>query len=459
MRHGSLFAGIEGFGYGFERAGWQTVWQVEQEPFCLAVLETRFPKAQRFKDIRECGAHNLEAVDCITAGVPCQDVSVAGKRAGLAGERTGLFYEFARILRELRPAWFVFENVPGLLSSNRGRDFAEVLRVLMVECGYGVCWRVLDSQFFGVAQRRRRVFIVGSLGRPCPAEVLFEPASGSGDIAPGKEARQGAAGEPARRTDIVGQAISSKWSKGSSGPAGDEHHNLVAGPLGGSARSGGFQPNAEQAAEGHLVAASLRSADGHHGRSSPRGDGCDNLVAALTPVRGGPDDNDAQAGHIVIQDVRGHREKKQHGIGIQEGGPSYTLGAVERHAVAFRHYADHQQGELQQPATGRSVSPVGSGSARASGSVCGEDAGKRPDAGDIRGTGLRAGGQQCRRTDAFKENHAPDERAATDADGVRDFAGLPEGLDSARYRALGNAVTTQVAEWIGRRIRAAGELR
>lgn len=181
MKIGSLFTGIGGFDLGFEQAGWETLWQVEMEPFCNKVLKVRFPKAERYGDIQDCYGlyaekkrkHYLGGVDLICAGVPCQDVSVAGKRAGLAGERTGLFFEFARILRELRPAWFVFENVPGLLSSNHGRDFAEVLRVLMVECGYGVCWRVLDSQFFGVAQRRRRVFIVGCFGKPCPAESAF----------------------------------------------------------------------------------------------------------------------------------------------------------------------------------------------------------------------------------------------------------------------------------------------
>ena len=190
MNLGSLFSGIEGFGLGFERAGFQIRWQVEQDEFCNRVLRSHWPAVPRFPDVCEVGSRNLSTVDCITAGVPCQDVSVAGKRAGLAGERTGLFYEFARILREVRPAWFVFENVPGLLSSNHGRDFAEVLRVLMVECGYGVCWRVLDSQFFGVAQRRRRVFIVGCFGKPCPAEVLFEPEGGAGDTEARGEARQ-----------------------------------------------------------------------------------------------------------------------------------------------------------------------------------------------------------------------------------------------------------------------------
>jgi DNA (cytosine-5)-methyltransferase 1 len=176
MKVGSLFTGIGGFDLAALRIGCEVVWQSEIEPFCHKVLETRFPDAKRFGDIRELGKHNLDPVDLICAGFPCQDVSVAGKRAGLAGARTGLFFEAARILQEIRPTWFLFENVPGLLSSNKGRDFGEVLRVLMVECGYGICWRVCDSQFFGVAQRRRRVFVVGCLGKPCPPEVLFESA-------------------------------------------------------------------------------------------------------------------------------------------------------------------------------------------------------------------------------------------------------------------------------------------
>lgn len=207
LRHGSLFAGIEGFGKGLEdTGGFETVWQVEQEPFCLSVLESRFPNAQRFTDVRTVGKHNLPTVDIITAGVPCQDVSVAGKRAGLSGERTGLFYEFARILQELRPSWFVFENVPGIFSSNNGRDFAEVLRVLMVECGYGVSWRVLNSQYFGVAQRRRRVFIVGSLGRPCPPEILFEFSSGVRNSEASKETREGIAAPLTHGSGVTGNA-------------------------------------------------------------------------------------------------------------------------------------------------------------------------------------------------------------------------------------------------------------
>ena len=173
MKFGSLFSGVGGFDLGFERAGMECVWQVEFDKACQSVLKKHFEKAELFDDVRTVGKHNLEPVDVICGGFPCQDVSIAGKRAGLAGERSGLWSEFARIIDELEPKWVVIENVPGLLSSNRGRDFATVIRWL-AERGYGVAWRILDSQYFGVAQRRRRVFIVGSFGNGNASEILFE---------------------------------------------------------------------------------------------------------------------------------------------------------------------------------------------------------------------------------------------------------------------------------------------
>ena len=173
MKFGSLFSGVGGFDLGFERAEMECVWQVEFDKACQSVLKKHFEKAELFDDVRTVGKHNLEPVDVICGGFPCQDVSIAGKRAGLAGERSGLWSEFVRIIDELEPKWVVIENVPGLLSSNRGRDFATVIRWL-AERGYGVAWRILDSQYFGVAQRRRRVFIVGSFGDGSAAEILFE---------------------------------------------------------------------------------------------------------------------------------------------------------------------------------------------------------------------------------------------------------------------------------------------
>ena len=180
MKFGSLFSGVGGMDLGMERAGWECAWQVEKEPYRRAVLKTHWPEVPKYEDVKTVGAGSLSTVDLVAAGVPCQDVSIAGKRRGLAGARTGLFFEFARILTELRPSWFLFENVPGLLSSHKGRDFAIVLQVLMGECGYGVAWRCLNSRHFGVAQNRSRVFLVGSLGRPCPQRFFLSPRAAAG---------------------------------------------------------------------------------------------------------------------------------------------------------------------------------------------------------------------------------------------------------------------------------------
>jgi len=162
-------------------------WQGEIDGYCLKVLEKHWPNVRRYGDVRECGRQNLEPVDLICGGFPCQDVSVAGRRKGLAGSRSGLWFEFHRVLEELRPRWVVIENVPGLLSSRQGRDFALILRGL-AELGYLSAWRILDAQYFGVAQRRRRVFIVGHLGDGRAAQVLFEPTCGPRDTPPSREA-------------------------------------------------------------------------------------------------------------------------------------------------------------------------------------------------------------------------------------------------------------------------------
>jgi len=188
---------------GLERAGMACQWQVEIDPFCQKVLAKHWPDVRRYGDVRTVGRHNLEPVDLICGGFPCQDVSVAGKRQGLAGERSGLWYEFHRVLEELRPQWVVIENVPGLLSSNGGGGFAIILQGL-AEIGYLSAWRVLDSQYYRVAQRRRRVFIVGSLGDGRAAEVLFEPESLSWDTPPRRQAGKGVtapikASSPSRR--------------------------------------------------------------------------------------------------------------------------------------------------------------------------------------------------------------------------------------------------------------------
>lgn len=189
MKFISLFSGIGGFDLAFERAGMECIAVCEIDKNAQSVLRRHFPKAELFDDVRKVGkkTHERKSIDLVCGGFPCQDVSIAGKRAGIAGERSGLWFEFARIIDELEPNWVVIENVPGLLSSNNGKDFAVIVQWL-AQRGYGVTWRILDAQYFGVPQRRRRVFIVGSFGNGSAAEVLFESESSTWDYPPSREA-------------------------------------------------------------------------------------------------------------------------------------------------------------------------------------------------------------------------------------------------------------------------------
>jgi DNA (cytosine-5)-methyltransferase 1 len=160
------------------------------------VLKARFPNTHLFNDVKEVTGEQLRAVGfdpsdgIITGGFPCQDLSTAGARRGLAGERSGLFWQIVRLINELQPKWLILENVPGLLSSNGGRDMGTVVGAL-VKLGYGVCWRVLDAQHFGVAQRRRRLFFVCCLAdHRRPIQILFEPESGIRHPAPRRKTNQ-----------------------------------------------------------------------------------------------------------------------------------------------------------------------------------------------------------------------------------------------------------------------------
>ena len=192
----SLFAGVGGFDLAFQRAGVKVTAAVEIDKKCRDVLALQFPETKLFDDVREVTGEQIRATGfipergIIAGGFPCQDLSIAGLRKGLGGERSGLFHEIVRLTDELKPQFLILENVAGLLSSQRGKDMGIVITAL-VERGYGVCWRVLDSQNFGVPQRRRRVFIVASLGdHRRPVEILFERESGFWDIEAGRKKRK-----------------------------------------------------------------------------------------------------------------------------------------------------------------------------------------------------------------------------------------------------------------------------
>jgi DNA (cytosine-5)-methyltransferase 1 len=181
-------SGIEAATVAWHPLGWKPVAFSEIEPFPSAVLAHHYPEVPNVGDMTKYKEWNLGAIDILVGGTPCQSFSVAGLRKGLEDPRGNLALVYCGILDHLRPKWFVWENVPGVLSSGGGRDFGSFLGAL-AELGYGFAYRVLDAQYFGVAQRRRRVFVVGYLGdwRPA-AEVLFESQSLRRDPAPSRQA-------------------------------------------------------------------------------------------------------------------------------------------------------------------------------------------------------------------------------------------------------------------------------
>ena len=187
MRYGSVCSGIEACTMGWHHLEWEPAFFSEIDDFPRAVLQYHYPQVPLHGDFTTVGADDYGSIDLLVGGTPCQSFSVAGLRGGMADERGNLALEYLKLAQRKRPRWLVWENVPGVLSSNGGRDFGAFLGGL-VECGYGFAYRVLDAQYFGVAQRRRRVFVVGYLGDwRRAAAVLFERESLLGNPAPSRE--------------------------------------------------------------------------------------------------------------------------------------------------------------------------------------------------------------------------------------------------------------------------------
>ncbi|NBX98160.1 DNA cytosine methyltransferase, partial [bacterium] len=190
MRYLSVCSGIEAATVAWHPLKWEPIAFSEIDKFPSKVLNHHYPTVPNLGDMTKYQEWNLGTVDLVVGGTPCQSFSVAGLRKGLADPRGNLALVYCGILDRFKPKWCVWENVPGVLSSNGGRDFGSFLGAL-AELGYGFAYRVLDAQYFGVPQRRRRVFVVGHLGdwRPA-ATILFEPESLRGDPPPRRKAGQ-----------------------------------------------------------------------------------------------------------------------------------------------------------------------------------------------------------------------------------------------------------------------------
>jgi DNA (cytosine-5)-methyltransferase 1 len=345
MRYLSVCSGIEAASVAWEPLGWTPVGFSEIEPFPCKVLQHHYPDVKNYGDMTKYKEWDIDgdSVDLLVGGTPCQAFSVAGLRKGLEDPRGNLSLVFVGMVEHFKPEWVVWENVPGVLSSNGGRDFGSFIGAL-ASIGYGFSWRCLDAQHFGVPQRRRRIFLVGHSSGDSrrAAEVLFEPESLSGNHKTSRTKGKGIAD-----ASITG-TVSSKWAKGTGGPAGDECYNLV--PVmyenhpNDSRVTGPVDPSPTVAARWGTGGGNTPLVQ-HTFRKSRRAQSAedfetwvpDNVTNTLNCFDVGDVRSvDIVTAPIPIQDVR-PIDKGQNGLGIgNEGDPSYTLDKMATQGVSYK---------------------------------------------------------------------------------------------------------------------------
>ena len=358
LTFGSLFAGVGGFDMGFEQAGWDCKFQVEWDKNCQQILNKHWPDVPKWLDVSDVNGAEIPPVDCIIFGSPCQDLSVAGKRAGLEGERSGLFHEAVRIIKEMRnatngtfPRWTVWENVAGALSSNNGRDFGTVINEMAKAGAYLQEYAVLDAQYFSVPQRRVRVFLVScfdtATAERCPDPLLPVTESLRGDTKKGKQKRQSAARTLTEGTGGDGgivNAIGASIYHKSTVVNQDVNcgHLVTEGGILGSDIVGSLNTSDAKMISNQYVNENKCVVEPVLFENSYR-DGArianDGVTQTLTSKMGTGGGNTPMIA-VPIQDGR-EIEKHQNGFGVaSDGDPSYTLDQTGAQAVAFQYSGD-----------------------------------------------------------------------------------------------------------------------
>ena len=465
----SLFAGVGGFDLGMEQAGHECVAQVEWDKNAAGVLKHRWPNVPLFCDVSKVSADDLPDADFITYGFPCQDLSVAGKREGLDGKRSGLFYEATRLIRELRSRgcglrFAVAENVGGLFSADDGLALARCIRELLDSGACETGWRLLDSQYFGVAQRRKRVFIVSDFGGESVDEILAITESLPGYPAPSREAGKGTAGDATKGVgegiqDVVGTLCNADHKGAGNQYVNDNkvivegvdwYNNAVTGDVNHTLKIGGDVPGVieQKAIPIHDMATR------HAGKRGEKSDG------------------------------------KGNGLGVgQEGDPSPTLTKGDHHAVVSWNGDTTPKASEDVSVTLRSqqeMSPtIKTGSGGSSGNPPGiiqeakaftasDRSNKAAWEGDISGTincqmnsessNLQMGVREnltvrrltpieCERLQGFPDNWTSEKmELILEGNEWKATGKVVKQADGPRYKAMGNAVTVNVAEWIGKQI-------
>jgi DNA (cytosine-5)-methyltransferase 1 len=506
MRFGSVCSGIEAASVAWQPLGWKAQWFSEIEPFPCALLAHHYPNTPNLGDMTQFESwptDDKHAIDLLCGGTPCQSFSVAGLRKGLDDPRGNLMLTFGAIAAKYRPQWLVWENVPGVLSSNGGRDFGSFLGLLGL-LGYGFAYRVLNAQYFGVAQRRRRVFVVGYFGNWRPAAaVLFERYSLSGHPAPSREKRKGVAASIASSTPVSDYDVAGTLDKGIPG-RGIGHNGNYDSQVVSVTSKANYSNHKEGdpchplAAGAHVPAIAVRtantSANGHgiseelaHTLDQAQGQAIafhptqtpisstDGSTHALGCGSTGGQASVAVALPINMQNVvRQKAEDNRTGFGVgDDTAPAFTLTKGHSHAVAYVGGIDNENNGFDMDAPCGPLmkgSPTGGGhplpavayttklhntQSNNAGKIFEErvtclDANSPPPALLTAKQVRRLIPIECERLQGFPDGYTaiPWRKKPTDQ--------CPDG---PRYKALGNSWAVPNVRWIGERIAAVAAIK
>ena len=405
MKYLSVCSGVEAATVAWHPLGWNPIGYAEIETFPSAVLSHHYPTVPNLGDITKYKEWNINGtVELLVGGTPCQAFSVAGLRKGLEDPRGNLTLVYTGILDRFKPKWFVWENVPGVLSSSGGRDFGSFLGAV-AELGYGFAYRVLDAQYFGVPQRRRRVFVVGCLGDWVSAsKVLFEPDCLSRDTEESRKTRE-------RTSPDIEKSVGSNIETFNR----QSHSQFGVDPLASTVKARDHKQFTD------LVVYETHPADS---RVREMGDVCQTVTSRWGTGGGNVP--------IALQDISG-RDKAQNGRGWNDEGVSYTLDAAATQGVAYSIREDAIAGNFS--ATPLQVTPALQAlrpsvqSHHAQTFIAQQMAVRRL-------TPI-----ECERLQGFPDNYT---NIA--------WRGKPESPDSLRYKAMGNSMAVPCMKWIGERI-------
>jgi len=405
MKYLSVCSGVEAATVAWHPLGWDPIGYAEIETFPSAVLSHHYPNVPNLGDITKYKEWNINGtVELLVGGTPCQAFSVAGLRKGLEDPRGNLTLVYTGILDRFKPKWFVWENVPGVLSSSGGRDFGSFLGAV-AELGYGFAYRVLDAQYFGVPQRRRRVFVVGCLGDWVSAsKVLFEPDCLSRDTEESRKTRE-------RTTTDTEKSVGSNIETFNR----QSHSQFGVDPLASTVKARDHKQFTD------LVVYETHPADS---RVREMGDICQTVTSRWGTGGGNVP--------IALQDISG-RDKAQNGRGWNDEGLMYTLDAAATQGVAYSIREDAIAGNFS--ATPLEVTPALQAlrpsvqSHHAQTFIAQQMAVRRLTP------------VECERLQGFPDNYSN-----------IPWRGKPESPDSLRYKAMGNSMAVPCMKWIGERV-------